>query len=62
MRATEAEAELEGRVPTPEVIAGAMRAASAAVAPIDDVRASARYRRAMVAELLREALLNEDRG
>ena len=62
VRATEAEAELEGHVPTPEVIARATRAASTAVAPIDDIRASARYRRAMVAELLREALLNEDRG
>ncbi len=62
MRTHGAEAELEGRVPTPDVVARAMQAAAAEVTPIDDIRASARYRRDMVAELLREALVQEGGG
>jgi CO/xanthine dehydrogenase FAD-binding subunit len=60
VRVTGAEAELEGRVPTRGVIEQAMEAAAAEVSPIDDVRASARYRRAMVAELVREVLTRHD--
>ncbi len=62
VRVTDAEGELEGRVPTPDVVDRATRAAAAAVTPIDDVRASATYRRAMVSELLREALMANGRG
>jgi CO/xanthine dehydrogenase FAD-binding subunit len=62
VRVTSAEAELEGRVPTGEVIERVMEAAAAGVSPIDDIRASAGYRRAMVAELVREALTSDDPG
>ena len=44
LRAKEAEARLEGRALTPEVIEEAAAAAAGAASPIDDVRASAEYR------------------
>jgi len=48
VRAPEAEAALAGAAATPESFAVAGRAAAAAARPIDDVRASAEYRRAML--------------
>ncbi len=45
MRASKAEAMLEGAALTPELIEEAARQAAAECAPIDDVRASADYRR-----------------
>ena len=61
IRVTEAEAELEGRIPTDAVVDRAAMAACASVSPIDDIRAGADYRRAMVGELLREALTGNAR-
>jgi CO/xanthine dehydrogenase FAD-binding subunit len=48
VRAPEAEAALRGAAPTRETFSAAGRAAAAAAHPIDDVRASAEYRRAML--------------
>jgi CO/xanthine dehydrogenase FAD-binding subunit len=56
IRAEQAEQELEGRRPTPEVVSSAVAAMRAAVAPIDDVRGSAWYRREVAGRLLEEAL------
>lgn len=61
IRAEQAEQELEGRRPTPEVVSSAVAALRAAVAPIDDVRGSAWYRREVAGRLLEEALLQGDR-
>jgi carbon-monoxide dehydrogenase medium subunit len=55
-RATAAEAELAGQRLTPERIERAARAAAAESRPIDDMRASAWYRRRMVEVLTRRAL------
>lgn len=62
IRAEQAEEELEGRRPTPEVVASAVAALRAAVSPIDDVRGSAWYRREVVGRLLEEALYREGGG
>ncbi len=51
-----AEAALNGRAPDAATIARAETAASAAVAPQDDIHASAAYRRALVGTLLERAL------
>ncbi|WP_066586838.1 FAD binding domain-containing protein [Cellulomonas timonensis] len=51
-----AEAELEGRRVTPDVAHAAIAAVQADIHPIDDLRASAGYRRRCAAGLLREAL------
>ncbi len=56
IRAYEAEAVLEGRQPTADVVAAAVDALRAEIAPIDDVRASASYRRGVAGGLLRQAL------
>ena len=56
LRAAGAEAVLRGKELTAERIAEAARAAAAEARPIDDVRASATYRRAMVEVLTRRAL------
>ena len=58
LRGRAAEAALRGRDLTPQRIAEAARAAAAEASPIDDVRASAAYRRAMVEVLARRALAN----
>jgi carbon-monoxide dehydrogenase medium subunit len=58
LRAAAAEAVLRGRELTAERISEAARAAAAEARPIDDVRASASYRRAMVEVLTRRALHN----
>lgn len=52
----EAEAYLAEHTPGPEIFDEAARLASAAAKPIDDVRSSARYRKAMVRKLTRKAI------
>ncbi len=58
LRAAAAAAVLRGKDLTPERVAEAARAAAAEARPIDDVRATAAYRRAMVEVLTRRALAN----
>jgi len=55
-RAREAGAMLEGQTLTPALIESAAKAAAAAARPIDDVRASAAYRRHGVHVLVRRLL------
>ena len=57
MEALKAEAILAEKKITPETLALAAEAAMDAVTPIDDVRGSARYRKFMVRNLVREALM-----
>jgi carbon-monoxide dehydrogenase medium subunit len=56
VRAARAEALLEGADPTPEKLAEAADTACEACDPIDDVRATAGYRRAVVPTLVGRAL------
>jgi len=56
MRATGAEAYLEGRAVTPEAMAEAGRIAAGEARPISDFRASAEYRRDLIAVLTRRTL------
>jgi CO/xanthine dehydrogenase FAD-binding subunit len=56
VRATEAEEVLRGQHIDPGLLERAARAAAASAKPIDDVRASADYRRAMVPVIVRRAL------
>jgi len=58
----EAEAALEGKELSEESIDAAASLAAAASRPIDDLRASARYRRAMVKVMIRRALRALQRG
>lgn len=55
-RAREAEAVLEGQTLTPALIESAAKAAAAAARPIDDIRASAAYRRHGVHVLVRRLI------
>ena len=56
LRAPVAEEALRGRLPTAEALADAAALAADAARPIDDVRATARYRTAMVPVIVRRAL------
>jgi len=56
IRAPRAEAYLEGRAATPEAMAEAGRIAAGEAKPISDFRASADYRRELIAVLTRRAL------
>lgn len=58
MRATQAEAYLEGRAVTPEAMMEAGRIAAGEAKPITDFRASAEYRRDLIAVLTKRALEN----
>jgi CO/xanthine dehydrogenase FAD-binding subunit len=58
IRASAAEAHLEGRAITPETMAEAGRLAASEAQPISDFRASAGYRRDLIAVLTRRALAN----
>jgi len=58
IRAPQAEAYLEGRAATPEAMAEAGRIAAGEGKPISDFRASAEYRRELIAVLTRRALEN----
>ncbi len=52
IRATQAEAALEGRLPNPETADAAAEALAGEITPIDDVRSSADYRRVVSARVL----------
>ena len=56
VRATNSEAVLIGCEPSPDLFAEAGRLAASDCSPIDDLRASGEYRRAMVPVLVRRAL------
>lgn len=56
IRATAAERALRGHAPTAEIIAATAAAAGEAAQPIDDVRATAAYRAAMVPVIVRRTL------
>lgn len=56
VRAEDAERELEGRRPTDDVVRRAVEAVGSAIAPIDDVRGSAWYRREVAGRMLEEAI------
>jgi len=58
IRALQAEAYLEGRAVTPEAMAEAGRIAVSDAKPISDFRASAEYRRELIAVLTRRTLEN----
>jgi carbon-monoxide dehydrogenase medium subunit len=58
LRIPEAEAVLNGRVVDERTILAAARAVAAAVDPVDDLDASADYRRALVGTLIERALRN----
>jgi CO/xanthine dehydrogenase FAD-binding subunit len=57
LRCTATEAVLRGQVPGPELLRAAQAALAAEVAPIDDFRSTARYRRHVAQNLLAELLL-----
>lgn len=56
VRATAAEAALTGQVPAPACLEAAAHVVADAARPIDDIRASAEYRRAVLPALARTAL------
>jgi CO/xanthine dehydrogenase FAD-binding subunit len=56
IRAEAAEVELKGQMPAPELLARSAELAAALARPIDDIRASADYRRAMIIVIVQRAL------
>jgi CO/xanthine dehydrogenase FAD-binding subunit len=54
LRATRAEEALRGRRPDPELLKSAQDALANEIAPIDDIRSTSRYRRAVARNLLAE--------
>jgi xanthine dehydrogenase small subunit len=58
VRAHGTEALLEGELPTPDVAERASATCAAEIAPIDDVRSSASYRRAVTGRVLRRVILD----
>ena len=62
IRAVATEAELEGAVPSPETAERAAAAIEAEIRPIDDVRSTAAYRRAVTGRILRRIVLDEVAG
>lgn len=56
LRCLQTEAELRGRAVTPETMAGARTAISGEIQPINDIRSTEEYRRAVSANLLGEFL------
>ena len=56
IRAGRTEAVLEGRAPGAAVAAEAAAAVEAEIAPIDDIRSTAAYRRAVTGRLLRRII------
>ena len=58
IRAPRTEAVLEGRVPGPAVAAEAAAAVEAEITPIDDIRSTAAYRRAVTGRVLRRIVLD----
>jgi xanthine dehydrogenase small subunit len=58
VRAHGTEALLEGELPTPDVAERASATCAAEIAPIDDVRSSASYRRAVTGRILRRVILD----
>ena len=61
IRATRTEAVLEGRVAGPSVALEAQAAVEAEITPIDDVRSTAAYRRAVTGRILRRIILDASR-
>ncbi|HET6746230.1 MAG TPA: FAD binding domain-containing protein, partial [Candidatus Limnocylindria bacterium] len=59
VRATRTESVLEGAVPTAEVADAAAEALAAELSPIDDVRSTADYRRAVAARVLHRLIRDE---
>jgi len=59
VRATTTEELLEGAAPTPEIADRAAAVLAAEVAPIDDVRSTADYRRAVAARVLHRLIRDE---
>jgi CO/xanthine dehydrogenase FAD-binding subunit len=59
IRAARTEATLEGAVPSPSVAARAAAVVREEIAPIDDVRSTATYRRAVAGRVLRRIVLDE---
>jgi CO/xanthine dehydrogenase FAD-binding subunit len=57
LRAVKTEAALSGKKITPEIIAGAKDALAREIAPIDDIRSTARYRLRVAQNLLQEFLM-----
>ena len=62
VRAKQAEAELEDLRPEDQVIDRAMAALRSDISPIDDLRASAQFRREVAGVLLREELISRARS
>jgi xanthine dehydrogenase small subunit len=58
VRARHTEAVLEGRAPSPDLAAAAAAAVQAEITPIDDIRSTAAYRRAVTGRVLRRIILD----